>query len=309
VARARFFVVGVPKAGTTALCQFLGQHPEIFMCPIKEPSFFATRELLAFEPESRRSIEAKSVAVERWLAGETPHPPEDGFALEWRHYEALFRDLRDERAIGEGSMAYWWAPGAPRAIREKFPDARFVVMLRNPADRFFSQYLATRWTSPLLTFGDCIALGLERRDGWGAVLDVGHYAAHLQRFFTYFPRERFSIHLYEDFCANPRAVCRGILAFLGVDPDHPIDVSRRINEPHLPRLPVLHAALRAIGGSRVLSKWVPRDWRDPLRRVFRGQRSREVMSPADRRVLLEHYRDEIQKTAELIDRDLSSWLR
>ena len=309
VAPVRFFVAGVPKAGTTALCKFLGQHPDVFMCPIKEPTFFATRELLSFEPKSRRSIEAKAAAVERWLAGETPNCPEDGFALEWAHYEALFRGVREERAIGEGSVTYWWAPGAPRAIHEKFPEARFVVLLRNPADRFFSQYLATRWTSPLRSFEDCIALGLERREGWGTVLDVGRYAAHLERFFACFPRERFSIHLYEDFSEDPRAVCRDIFASLGVEPDHPIDVSRRVNEPALPRSPRLHAALLSIGASRGLLRSVPRLWREPLRRVFRGPRSREVMSSTDRRVLIEHYREEIQKTAELIGRDLSSWLR
>src|SRR5688572_26499931 len=137
-APVRFFVAGVPKAGTTALCEFLGQHPEIFMCPIKEPTFFAARELLAFSPESRSSIEAKAAALERWLMGETQHRPDQGFALEWRHYEALFRDVGDQRAVGEGSVTYWWAPGAPRAIHERFPHARFVMMLRDPVDRFFS---------------------------------------------------------------------------------------------------------------------------------------------------------------------------
>ena len=205
-------------------------------------------------------------------------------------------------------MNYWWAPGAPSAIRERFPDARFVVMLRDPADRLFSQYLVTRWADPLRTLGDYIALGLQRRDGWGVVMDVGHYATHLERFFSHFRREQFSIHLYEDFCADPLAVCRDILAFLGVDPDHPIDVSGRINAPQLPRAPRLHAALRSLGGSRGVSRWVPRQWREPLRRMFRGPRSREVMSAADRRVLLDHYRDEIEKTAKLIDRDLSQWL-
>lgn len=305
--KQRFFVVGVPKAGTTALCQFLGQHSEVFMCPIKEPTFFAARELLSFEPKSRASVEAKAAALERWLAGETPYRPDEGFALEWRHYEALFRDVREQRAVGEGSVTYWWAPGAPQAIRERFPDARFVVILRNPAERFFSQYLATRWAAPLRTLGDCIALGLERREGWGVVLDVGRYGVHLERFFACFPRKQFSLHLYEDFCANPRAVCREIFAFLGVAPDHHLDVSMRVNEPSIPRSPLVHAALLSLGVSRGL-RWAPNQWREPLRRAFRGRRSREAMSSADRRVLDDYYRDDIDKTAALIDRDLSSWL-
>ncbi|HEX5047974.1 MAG TPA: sulfotransferase [Gammaproteobacteria bacterium] len=308
-ARVRFFVAGVPKAGTTALCRFLAQHPDVFMCPIKEPSYFSSRELLSFGAEAVRAAEAKAAAVERWLAGERPAPPEHGFALQWRSYEALFRGVRGERAVGEGSVTYLWAPGAPSAIRARFPEARFVLILRDPAGRFFSQYRATRWASPLRTFGECIALGLERRDGWGDVLDVGRYATQLERFFACFPRDRFSIHLYEDLCADPRAVCRTILAFLGVDLDHPLDVSRRINEPLLPRLPRVLAAARLVSGRCALSTWVPRQWHEPLRRLLRAERSRGVMSGAERGTLVEHYRDEIGRTAELIGRDLSSWLR
>jgi hypothetical protein len=307
-APVRFFVAGVAKSGTTALCQFLGQHPDIFMCPIKEPTFFAARELACVDSNSGAWVEARALEVKRWLSGETPHPPEHGFALEWPHYEALFRAVRHERAIGEGSVNYWWAPGAPRAIRDRFPDARFVLMLRDPADRLFSQYLAMRWTNPLLTFAEHIALGLERRDGWGIVMDVGRYSTHLERFLGHFPREQFSIHLYEDFCADPAEVCRKILSFLGVDHDQPIDVSRRINAPQLPRWPRLLALLRSMG-SRGLSRWVPSAWREQFRRVNSGPRSREIMSAADRRVLVEHYRDDIRKTAILIDRDLSAWLR
>ena len=306
-ATVRFFVAGVAKSGTTALCQFLGQHPQIFMCPIKEPTFFAARELLSFDAESNPWVEERALRVRRWVSGETAYPPRHGFALEWAHYEALFRDVREQRAIGEGSVSYWWAPGAPSAIREKFPDARFVVMLRNPADRLFSEYLAMRWAYPLRTFGEHIALSLGRRDSFGVVTDAGYYATHLERFLSHFPREQLSIHLYEEFSADPRSVCRSILAFLGVDADHPIDVSQRINAPRLVRWPRLHAAL-SIGAVHALWRQVPHRWRERIRGVYGGPRSLEIMGAADRRVLIEHYRDEIQRTAKLIDRDLSPWL-
>jgi hypothetical protein len=37
-----FFVVGTGKAGTTSLYLTLKAHPQIFMSPVKEPSFFAS---------------------------------------------------------------------------------------------------------------------------------------------------------------------------------------------------------------------------------------------------------------------------
>lgn len=305
--KVRFFVAGVAKSGTTAVCQFLGQHPQIFMCPIKEPTFFAARELLAFDADSNAWVQDRALKVRRWVSGETACPPQHGFALEWAHYEALFRDVREERAIGEGSVNYWWAPGAPGAIREKFPDARFVLVLRNPADRLFSEYLAMRWAYPLRAFDEHIALSLGRRDLPGVVMDAGYYATHLERFLSHFPREQFSIHLYEEFSANPQSVCRKIFAFLGVDADHPIDVSQRINAPRLVRWPLLHAVL-STGAMREIWRRLPRRWRESIRGVYGRHRSLEVMSAADRRVLVEHYRDEIQRTAKLIDRDLSPWL-
>ena len=308
--QVRFFVAGVPKAGTTALCQFLGQHPQLFMCPIKEPSFFAASELLAIEvPWMRSSIDRKASAVERWVAGTVPDRPVNGLALHWDSYQALFDDARDQLAVGEGSTAYWSAPGAPGAIRDRFPAARFILMLRNPADRFFSQYLSMRWSKPLRTCRDCFVLARERHEEWGAVLDLGCYATHLRRFFGYFPRRQFSTHLYEDFCADPQAVCREIFAFLGVDADHPVDVSGRANEPILPRSSILHALRQSIARPYALSTMVPPRWREPLRRLYRKPRSREAMDPADRRAIIDYHRDEILQTSELIGRDLSSWLR
>ena len=306
----RFFVAGVPKAGTTALCLFLGQHPEVFMCPIKEPGFFAAKELLAIDvPWMRSSIDRKALIVERWFAGEMRERPIDGFALQWGPYEALFNDVRDELAVGEGSMSYWWAQGAPGAIRERFPDARFVLVLRDPADRFFSQYLATRWSQPHRTCRECFVLAREGREEWGSVLGVGRYATNLRRFFESFPRSQFSIHLYEDFCSDPRAVCREILRFLGVDDDYPVDVSARANEPILPRWPALQPLRQSLSGSYALSRLVPARCRHFFRRPFQKPRSRETMAPADRRAIVDHYRDEILQTSQLIGRDLSPWLQ
>jgi sulfotransferase family protein len=304
--RTRFFVAGVPKAGTTALCEFLGQHPDIFMCPIKEPSFFAASELLALEGGPDHAIRRKRTAVEQWFAGAVPEYPEDGYALTWSSYQALFRDVRDEVALGEGSTIYWSTRGTPRAIQERFPAARFVLVLRSPADRFFSQYLAARWSEPLRSCRDFFALAHEDPHGWAIALDFGRYATHLRRFFECFPRQQFSIHLYEDFCADPGAVCREIFTFLGVA-DHSIDVARRVNEPRLPRWAALHAVYRRIAKSYRFS--IPAQWREPLRRIYQKPRSREVLAPADRRMLVDYYREEILETSELIERDLSSWLR
>lgn len=234
--------------------------------------------------------------------------PLDGFSFQWASYQAFFREVGEEPAVGEGSTTYWYAPQAARAIYQRYPAARFILMLRDPADRFFSHYLTTRWTAPLASCRDFFALALERRQGWGFVLDMGQYATNLRRFLEYFPRDQFSIHLYEDFCSDPNRVCREISSFLGVDADHPVDTSERVNEPMLPRSAALHALRLSWAGSSRLLRIVPDRWREALRRLYREPRSRVIMDVEDRRAIIEYYRDEIVQTSELIGRDLSSWL-
>lgn len=305
----RFFVAGVPKGGTTALCAFLGQHRQVFMCPIKEPNFFAASELMAIEnPSMRSSIEREVLAAERWLAGDRRKPQVKGLVLNWKSYALLFDGMRDELAVGEGSTAYWWAPGAPSAICERYPDARFIIMLRNPADRFFSQYLATKWRMPDLTCGEYFSLARSGHEDWKSLEAIGRYATNLQRFFKKFSRRQISIHLYEDFCRNPRAVCRKIFGFLGTDVGHSINVSARLNEPRLPRWPALPHLYRSLPGSQIVWRAMSSKMRDKLRHFAQKPRSQEAMNSADRREVAAHYRDEILGTAELIDRDLSSWL-
>ena len=307
--RVRFFALGVAKAGSSALYKILGQHPQVFVCPIKDPGFFAAADLLAVEtPDVHSAIRRNAAAVESWFAGDVPELPKHGFAFEWESYQGLFRNLRDQLAVGDSSTIYWNAPSAARAIRDRFPEARFIVILRNPAERFFSEYLATRWSDPGRSCREYFAKAPERGDERGSILDAGLYATHLRRFFDHFPRSQFTIHLYEDFRRNPEAVCRDVFAFLGVDAGFRADVSARVNEPQLPRWPAIQALRLRFPVSRSLSDLVPLPFRDRLRGAFRKPRQLETMDPADFRAISDYYSAEIRQTSELIGRDLSAWL-
>ncbi len=141
------------------------------------------------------------------------------------------------------------------------------------------------------------------------MVDIGRYATHLERFFTCFGRERFSIHLYEDFCTNPRAVCREILAFLGVRSQLS---DRRFRAYECAAVATL--ATPAFGASlHSRSAWTVEMGATSVAQTSAPHVQRaafeEVMSAADLRMLREHYGPEIKKTAELIGRDLSAWLR
>src|SRR5437867_5801651 len=142
-AMPNFFVVGAPKSGTTALWRFLDQHPSIYMSPIKEPNFFA--------PEVAKATRAAGHIL---VAGDVDRRPHLSNALrekrarsvvsEWTDYLDLFRDVRRETAVGEASVAYLASTQAPAAICRRACDAKIVMILRDPADRLFSYYIASR---------------------------------------------------------------------------------------------------------------------------------------------------------------------
>ena len=305
-----FFLAGVPRAGTTSLYFYLGQHPQIYVSPVKEPAFFGAADLRRHGGELLRYAAPDRAALRPYLEGNAPSGPPP-LVLDWEGYLDLFRAAGDEPAVGEGTVGYFSLPGAARAIHAKVPDARLIFVLRDPAERLFSHHLAALWHDPARTFRQRFLDAIEPGATAPPVLvEEGRFATNLERFLDLFPRDRIRIHLYEDYQADPRAVLRDVFAFLGVDPDHPVDLSRRHNETQTPRWPVLHRLRRRVLGERGASlQWIPERARQAMRRLYRRQGTGMTMDPEDRRLVIDFYRDEVRRTAELIGRDLSAWLR
>lgn len=309
-----FFVAGAPTTGTTSLHEYLRQHPQVFMSAIKEPTFFAAREMLA-RRDFRPLIERDRAALRAYVQGPQDQPARY-WVSEWEDYVRLFRDVRDHTAIGESSVSYFWLPSAAAAIRERVPDARFIFLLRHPAERLFSWYLMNLERDPRLTFRSWFLAAKDAGGDGGPVidrytlpLDGGWCAPHLQRFLDAFPRERMRFYLYDAYRADARAVLRDMFAFLGVRPDHPLDLSRRLNETAAPRFPAVHRLRRRLLGHRSLTGWMPGRLRAAASRWYRRRRDDFTMAPADRQLVIECYGDDIRRTGELIGRDLSAWLQ
>ena len=120
-----FFIVGAQKAGTTSLYHYLNQHPQVYMSPIKEPFFFD------------HELSAGGQVVRREFGGRR-QPPRFANIEE---YSALFDGVGDEKAIGEATPLYIYAPGTPERIERYVPGAKSIALLRHPADRAYSAFL------------------------------------------------------------------------------------------------------------------------------------------------------------------------
>jgi hypothetical protein len=306
-----FFLAGVPRAGTTSFYSYLGQHPEIYVSPVKEPAYFGAADLLSgrYGTDILRRALPDRAALRPYLEGTRP-PGTDPLVLEWESYLDLFSGAQDEVAVGEGTVSYFWLPRAAREIHAKLPQARFIFILRDPAERLFSHHLAALWHDPHRSFRERFLSDSDvgNPNPPPGVVDEGRFATNLERYFTRFPPDHIRIYLYEEYQAEARAVLRDAFEFLGVNPDHPVDLSDRRNETAAPRLPRLHALRRRVFGDRPMA-WIPERLRRTVARMYRRPGAEVEMAPADRQLVIDFYREEIERTADLIGRDLSAWLR
>ena len=303
-----FFIVGAAKSGTTSVARYLAEHPQVYMSPIKEPSYFARDIIPSLEAENWARNQR---GLQRYLNGPML-TPRGGCVLEWEPYLRLFATVNGEKAIGEASTAYLISPRAPSDIRSAIPHARIIIMLRSPIERAFSTYLMfcrngrlrASFSDVLQCTGSC-ALSEWRR----MILETRIVAPGVERFLTTFPGSQIRWYLYEDLSTDPLAVMRNMYGFLEVECDFHPDVSRRYNEHMLPRAPLLHRAIHTTSLSEIAHRVIPAKARPLLRRVFFHTGPAPSLTPADHAILADYFRNDVTELSRLLQRDLSHWLR
>ena len=309
-----FFIAGAPKCGTTSFYDQLDRHPQIYMSPIKEPCYFASElRVENFSEELQPQLRRESETLREYLRGPMTSKRFGGPVTEWEDYLLLFRNVRDETAIGEASVSYLWSQTAARNIAGRIPDAKILLLLRNPVDRAFSQYLQAV-SSGLVrrSFRQQIAAGMKSAPSKFGVLnpflEFGAYSDQVKRFLDVFPRKHILIHIYEDMRSNPARAMAETLSFLGVDAEWVPDGSARFMEPRVPRTIAVANILKKRGIWQQTAHLIPESLRPALRRAVHRPRASLTVDPADRACLQNYYREDILTLEHLLNRDLHSWL-
>lgn len=299
--RPTFLIIGAYKTGTTSLHQYLKQHPQVFMCVIKEIRFLTYAGHLI-----------------------SPLAPIEFDALPWPvqeigAYEALFESGKGAAARGDVSPCYLAFPEQSiLGIQAYVPHAKIIALLRQPAVRAYSSFLGlvrngreeeTDFRRALQLEAEGIVRrgdGRQRRN-----FAESFYHAALERYFQHFPREQLRIYLYDDLQANALVLMQNIFRFIGVDDSFTPDTSIRYNAAMWPRLQFAPCITRK---AEHLVFRVIRRFPVPVRQyVTTGftRIARTETPPLDlalRSELTAAYRDDIMRTQELIGRDLSHWL-
>lgn len=289
-----FFIVGAPKCGTTALYDYLRQHPQIFMPFHKEPLFFGSD-------------------LQRRYGRMSP-----------TEYAALFRDARHDQRVGEASTWYLYSSTAAGEILDASPSAQIIIMLRNPVDVMYAQHgqLLFNRQEDIEDFE--AALNAEDERVAGKRLPPGpirpenlfyrrmaSFADQVQRYVSAFGRERVLVIIQDDLAADTGGVFAETLRFLGVNETFApsfgrSNESRRVRNRVVQRLAYDPPLIRGLAPMLRRYRWV-----HSLRNRLLTANSRLTPRPAMDRVLrarlTREFEPEVRRLSSVIGRDLSAW--
>lgn len=284
-----FFIVGAPKCGTTTLYHYLRQHPQVFMPERKEPHFYS---------------------VDIRVPGAIRNPVE---------YAALFQRAGDARRIGEASVSYLASRAAPPAIHRVAPDARIIVMLRDPVAVVASlhQQLVYECEAEHTDLAEALRIQREARDlilshkGTPYIYrEAVRFAEQIQRYLDRFDGRQVHVVLLDDLRDEPGVTFEGVLRFLDVDPGF------------TPRFDVINPRKRA--RSAAAQRWLKHPPR-PLAAItgalpgrvrgalsawsLRVNTTDAVSAPEVPADLRRELADEVESLRELLGRRLRGWGR
>ncbi|KFN48879.1 sulfotransferase family protein [Arenimonas composti] len=269
-----FIGIGAQRCGTTWLDTQLRRHPQLYL------------------PQRRKEVHYFDEYHDRGPA--------------W--YREFFPDeeIAGRRAVGEITPKYLFDPACAGRIHAEFPDAKLLVVLRNPTERAYSQY--------------GLHVGRYARGGGFAefladqpdAVERGRYAAQLERYFALFPRERVLVMLFEEVMADRVAALDEVCRFLGVDTGL-LDGDRvddQVNASERPRF----ARARSLAtrfGNRLRGRDM--DWiinlakKAGVMKLFGVRKGMPPLPDAERARLDACFADDIARLEILLGRSLDIW--
>ena len=293
-----FFIVGAARSGTTSLDRYLGQHPEVYITPRKETHFFAHD----FLPPCFKG--PGDERLNRLLIRD-----ED-------QYAQLFAGVTGAKAIGESSAFYLCFPGTAERIAQAVPDAKIIMILREPADRAYSAYTFLVGREGL-GFEEGLSREEERKQkGFEPMWwykELGLYYGQIKHYLEVFGTQRVKVLLYDELFANPGRTLRDVFTFLGVKEDVVIDTSVRYNVAGVPKSRRLYSLLNHFIYTpspleKDIKSLVPQHLRVAWASKVIGMFTRSV--PVDPQIharLKAYFAEDVGKLEDLLHRDLLSW--
>jgi hypothetical protein len=290
------FILGAPKCATSALYLYLRQHPEIFMAQ-KEIHYFG--QDLVFKNKGRISRQ---------------------------DFLEQYSGAGQERYRGDSAIWYLYSETAASEIRAASPDARCIVLLRNPVDVVYSLHseFLYQGDEDLADFATALEAENDRRLGkripsscntpWALQYrSVARFGEQLARYRALFDPDQIHIVMYDDLARDAAQVYRDVLRFLGVDetfqPEFAVVNPNSVARSGVFRQFLRHPPkpVRAIARKALKSQATRSALGHRLMELNTVRVSRPPLDPAIRDMLQREFSPDIERLADQVGRDLSSW--
>jgi len=296
--KPNFFIIGAPKCGTTALGEYLKEHPNVFMSTPKEPHYFAT-----------------DMGVERWVSDESK-------------YYNLFDNVNKEHiAIGEASVWYLYSKNAIENIYKFNKNSKIIVMLRKPVEMVYSLHSQQLYSGRENEFDFEKAWYLEdnRRKGKSIpskdvhlpnlfYSEIAKYHTQLLKVYNYFPKEQVKVILFNDFKVNTKSIFDSVIEFLELPIYNKIDFPR-INANQTVRNKFIN---NLVGSEPMIIRHYRLKFKKALgiEKLSIGSRirlwnskdkKRRPLNEEIKRAVIESYESEVNKLSSLLNIKLDKW--
>ncbi len=295
-----FLIVGAAKSGTTSLHNYLNQHPEVFMpsynngTNVKEPQFFVKKKVI------------NRIHFGIWS---------------WKEYEELFKQVNNEKAIGEASVFYlYYYKEAIKNIHKYLgSDIKIIIILRNPIERAFSAYKhVSRGTKEFLSFERAL-IDEEKRLEEDSTLtpmirykDMGLYYNMVNAYMHSF--KNVHVLLYDEFSNNTYVELKKIYNFLDIDDSVSVDYNTKYNvasseewNNSIIKSLILKDTLFKLNIKKFFSKKILTIILSIVTFIFKS-RSLEIKE-STKKELIDYFHKDIIKLSKLINKNLSLWLK
>lgn len=295
-AKPNLFIVGVGKAGTFSLREYLSQHPDIYMSPNKEPNYFG-RDLRFNRPQITEN-----------------------------EYLAIFDHAGAFLYRGEASVSYLLSRSAAEEIKEYNEESKIIIIVRDPVEVMYSRYSQNlkMGDETLKPFSRALAAEATRKKGfclpagvtcddWLFYREWVKYSEQIERYLSCFPRQNVFLALYDDLEKNPAKLFGDLTKFLGVSSEavHQfgrVNVNKNVCSTFVTRMTrgrirFSREMARALFPSRSLRRSVLH----LLQAMNSIEAPRKPLSWDLEQFLRQELEGEISYLEETLERDLSYW--
>jgi len=299
-------LIGVPKSGSTTLADWLQRHPCVAMARIKEPNFYASElDPSAF---SEAFLRVSPDADPSYWAQPDPLPVRhQAYVRQPEHYNRLWAHARPGQLRVEASTSYFWSASAARDLPAAHPNAKALVVLRNPVDRAFSQYrMALKYGLVSRSFLEELATDAEGPAAWGQrqnFIALSRYAESYRRWSA--SGLDLKVVLYEQAFDAPEAFWADVQRFFGLELV-PLPHAERVHAAHDVRWPHLARFAQHHPVGRWLKDRMPSGLKERAKAATATDQPMKLKAD-ERAKAWGYFSDDVAELEGLLGKNLSLW--